>query len=172
MTLTQEAADFGGWAAQLLPHSMKHAVRKEIELAHMSRGISREDLEDYADRALTWRMVDLIEPERLEETHRNLAPHGIEDPMRPIGDGAYPLPSERLIVALSLTWAEAELYGRFARLRTEENRALSKKGFGLLAVTTWIVAFERLKIRPDQLDLPLLESQLELAAALLLDLET
>jgi hypothetical protein len=73
-------------------------------------------------------MVDLVEPERLGEAHRNLARHGVEEPMWPIeGEGAYPLPSERLIVARSLTWTEAELYRHFARIRIADNPALGEK---------------------------------------------
>ncbi len=48
------------------------------------------------------------------------------------GEGAYPLPSERLVVAQTLTWTEAEFYRRFARQRIAENHALDKKEFGLL----------------------------------------
>lgn len=163
----EEAAEIGELAAALLPNSMKRAVQKEIELAHPECG-SKDDLREYADRALTWRMVDLVEPERLEQTHKNLARHGVEEPMWPIGgEGAYPLPSERLVVAQSLTWMEAELYRPFARLRIAENSALVKKEFGLLSVTIWIVAAERLKTRPYHLKLPLPQSQLDLAAAFL-----
>ena len=42
-----------------------------------------------------------------------------------------------------------------------------EKQFGLLSVTTWIVAAERLKTPPNELELPLPQSQLDLAAALL-----
>jgi hypothetical protein len=37
----------------------------------------------------------------------------------------------------------------------------------VLSVTTWIAAAERLKTRPNQLKLPLPQSQLDLAAAFL-----
>lgn len=164
----EEAAEIGELAAELLPHAMKRAVRKEIELAHRERGVSKEDIHEYADRAMTWRTVDLVEPDRLGESHRNLARHGVEEPMWPIGGvGAYPLPSERLVVARSMTWTESEIYAHYARLRIAENPALGKKEFGLLSITTWIVAAERLKLRPNQLEQPLPPSQLDLAVALL-----
>jgi hypothetical protein len=44
---------------------------------------------------------------------------------------------------------------------------LSKKEFGLLSGTTWIVAAERLKTPPNELESPLPQSQLDLAAELL-----
>jgi hypothetical protein len=48
-----------------------------------------------------------------------------------------------------------------------EPPALSKKEFGLLSGTTWIVAAERLKTPPNELESPLPQSQLDLAAELL-----
>ena len=140
-------------------------VRREIELAHKGRNVSEGDIKDYVGNAFTWRVVDLVEPGNLLEEHRNLARHGVPEPMKPIGDGAYPLPSERFVVAQSLTLAEVKEYRRFAQWRIDENPDLGKKDFGLLWVTTWIVAYERLKIAPDQLELPLPQSQLDRAAA-------
>lgn len=154
--------------------SIERVVRREIELAHKNRNLSEGELQDYVGNALTWRMVDLVEPGVLSEEHRNLARHGIAEPMKPIGQaleafggaaGGYPLPSERLVAARSLTVAEAELYRRFAQWRIDENPALGGEDFGLLWVTTWIVAFERLKTPPHKLDLPLPQSQLDRAAA-------
>lgn len=163
----EEAAEIGQRAVESLPY-LRRAVRKEVELAHHDRGVNKEELEDYTWGASTWRMVDLVEPARLDESHRNLARHGVEEPMRPLwGNGAYPLPSERLVVAQSLTWTEAELYRHFARQRITENPALGRKEFGLLSVTTWIVASERLKTPPHQLDQPLPQEQLDAATKLL-----
>lgn len=143
------------------------AVRKEIELAHADRKVTKRDLEDYVSNALTWRVVDLVRPGALSQTHRNLARHGVEEPLTPIGDGAYPLPSERVVVAQSLSWAEAEQYRPFAQGRIKANPVLARRDFGLLWVTIWIVAYERLKMRAHPLESPLPQSQLDRAAALL-----
>lgn len=147
--------------------TLENVVRREIELAHAGGSVTKEQLEDYVSNALTWRVVDLVRPETLTEAHRNLARHGVEEPLTPIGDGAYPLPSERLLVAQSLTPAEAEQYRPFAHGRIEENSALGKEDFGLLWVVIWIVAYERVKMRGRPLDLPLPQAQLDRAAHLL-----
>ena len=142
-------------------------VRREIELAHQDKKADDKDLQDYVATALTWRIVDLVLPEALTETHRNLARHGVAEPMKAVGDGPYPLPSERLVVAKTLTSREAERYLPFALERMKENPVLKRPDFGLLWVVTWIVAYERVKISGQPLQAPLPQLQLELAAAML-----
>ena len=148
--------------------ALLRAVTREIELAYKGGHGKEGDLGDYAGTALTWRVADLVVPEALSETQRNLARHGVEERMTPIGDGSYPLPSERFVVAHSLTWAEAEQYRPFAELRIKANSVLSRKDFGLLWVAIWIVTFERVKLRDHPLESPLPQSQLDAAANMLL----
>lgn len=143
------------------------AVRREIELAHPDRTADDRDLQDYVAIALTWRVVDLVLPEALTDTHRNLARHGVAESMTPVGDGVYPLPSERLVVAKTLTKAEAEQYLPFAEGRIKENPVLRTSDFGLLWVLTWIVAYERVKISGGAIQAPLPQSQLDRAQAML-----
>lgn len=141
------------------------AVAREIELAHKDAG--KGDLGDYTGTALTWRIADLVLPGALAEVQRNLARHGVEEPMTPIGDGAYPLPSERFVVAHSLTWAEAKQYRPFAELRLADNPVLARTDFGLLWVAIWIITFERRKLPGHPLQSPLPQSQIDAAARML-----
>lgn len=167
---TANIGDIGQFAVQALPKYARDAVRNEITKAHSGRGVSGAELQELVGHALTWRMVDLVEPEALEDEHKNLARHGVETCMKPEGDGAYPLPSERELVAQTLTWDEAACYRPFAEARVRENRALTQKSgktgprFGLLYVTTWIVAYERLKVSPSRMKAPLPPSKLDEAA--------
>jgi len=146
---------------------LERVVEAEIAWAHRESGLSPEQLTEYAGSALTWRLVDFVDPQVLTKSEQNLARHGVAETMAPEGGGAYPLPSERLVVAQSLTLAEAEQYRGFALGRIEMNSALGNDDFGLLWVVTWIVAYERRKIAPRHLDRPLPQSQLDAAAALL-----
>lgn len=141
------------------------AVAREIEMAHKDAG--KGDLGDYTGTALTWRVANLVLPEALTETQLNLARHGVKEPMTPIGDGSYPLPSERFIVAHSLTWAEARQYRPFAEFRIADNPVLARKDFGLLWVAIWIITFERVKLPGHPLESPLPQSQLDAAAKML-----
>jgi hypothetical protein len=136
----EEAAEIGERAASLLPRTARRLVRDEVAMAHP--GATERQIREFADRALTWRMVDLAMPARLNETHRNLARHGVEEPMPVLSDvGVFPLPSERLVVAQTISWAEAELYRQFAFLRLEEDPRLEAQG--AFTIMTWIVTAEQ-----------------------------
>lgn len=162
-------AEIGQRAAEKLPRFLKLAVRNEIVLAHGST-TSRAAIEEYAERALTWRMVDFSMPvhERMKLTKKeqNLARHGVEEPMFGLGGlGVLPLPSERTMIAETLTWAEAQIYRTFAALRIHENPAL--EGLGLFTVMTWIVASERLNTPPHDLTIAVAGPHLEQVKAML-----
>jgi hypothetical protein len=87
--------------------------------------------------------------------------------MLPIGDGVYPLPSEREKAAKTLEWAEASEYRHYARARMLDDNPNLGEAFGLLSVTTWIVTFERLKIHGnDGVKEPVPQQHLALAREL------
>jgi hypothetical protein len=155
-------AEIGQRAAEKLPRILKAAVKNEMVLAHGSTA-SRAEIEEHCERALTWRMVDFAMPAhertRLTNKERNLARHGIEESMLGLGGpGVLPLPSERAMIAETLTWAEAEVYRSFAALRIQENPALKK--LGLFTVMTWIVASERVNTPPHDLTIAVADSHL------------
>ena len=155
----EELAEIGERAAALLPRTVWKFVRDEVALAHSHATAS--EVREYLDRAMTWRLVDLNVPGRMTDAQRNLARHGIEEPMPVLGGpGVFPLPSERLAVAKTLSWAEADTYREFAYLRLEDNPDLAALG-GPFVLMTWYVAAERRNAQPDALDVPLSQDHLE-----------
>lgn len=147
----EEMAEIGERAASILPRPVWNVVREEVTLAHPFATVTQ--LREFVDRAMTWRLVDLNVPGRMTDTQRNLARHGVEDPMPVFGGiGVLPLPSERLQVANTLSWAEAETFREVAYAHLSLNPALQVGPFGLM---TWIVTGARRNERPDALDVPL-----------------
>ena len=143
-------AEIGQRAVEKLPRFLKTAVRNEMMLVH-GAGADRVDIDEVAERALIWRMVDFAmkpdERKKLTKRETNLARHGVEDPMLGLGGlGLLPLPSERAGIAETLTWAEVAVYRTFGQLRIGENAALER--LGLFTVTTWVVASERVNTPP------------------------
>lgn len=155
----EELAEIGERAAALLPRTVWKTVRDEVALAHghATAAQVRESL----DRAMTWRMVDLNVPGRMTATQRNLARHGVEEPMPVLGGlGVFPLPSERLVVARTLSWAEAEIAREFAYLDLEDNSSMATL-VGPFVLTTWTVTARRRNVQPEALDTPLSQEDLE-----------
>lgn len=153
----EELADIGERTATLLPRAAAREVKAEIDLAHPSYGAQQR--RELADRALTWRAVDLHVPARMTEQQKNLARHGTEEPMSVLSDlGVLPLPSERVVVAKTLTWAEAEVFRRLVWLIGRENpRVHERFAFDQML---WGVTARRRNEQPDQLDLPLPQDDL------------
>ncbi len=146
----EELGEIGERAAALLPRAVWKSVQLETQLAHPHATAGQ--LREYVDRAMTWRLVDLNVPGRMTDKQRNLARHGSVDPMPVLGaTGVLPLPSERLQVARTLSWAEAETYRETARLSLEDNPHADLSTF---VVMTWIVTAARRNERPDALDTP------------------
>ena len=74
--------------------------------------------------------------------------------------------AQRLTVAKTLSWGEADTYREFAYLRLEENPDLASLG-GPFVLMSWIVTAERRTAQPDELDVPLRQEHLEQARLLL-----
>lgn len=153
----EELADIGERTASLLPRAVQREVRAEIDLAHPSAGAHQR--RELADRALTWRAVDLHVPARMTEQQQHLARHGTEEPMSVLSDlGVLPLPSERIVVAKTLTWAEAEVFRELVWLiGREDPRVHERLAFDQML---WLVTARRRNEQPDQLDLPLPQDDL------------
>ena len=155
----EELAEIGERAAALLPRQVWKAVREEVALAHGHATAAQ--VRECLDRAMTWRLVDLNVPGRMTATQRNLARHGAEEPMPVLGGpGIFPLPSERLVVARTLSWAEAEIAREFAYLNLEDNPSVASLG-GPFVLMTWYVTADRRNSQPEILDAPLPQEELE-----------
>lgn len=161
----EELAEIGERAAALLPRAVWRVVREEVALAHGHATAAQ--VREYLDRAMTWRLVDLNVPGRMTDAQRNLARHGVEEPMPVLGGpGIFPLPSERLVVATTLSWAEAEIAREFAYLDLEDNPSVASLG-GPFVLMTWYVTAARRNSQPEALDTPLPQEELESQRGLL-----
>lgn len=166
----EELAEIGERAAAFLPRTVWKLVREEVALAHPHAKLA--EVREFLDRAMTWRLVDLNVPGRMNDRQRNLARHGSPEPMPVLGGpGVFALPSERLVVAKTLSWAEADTYREFGYLRLEENPELAAVG-GPFVVMSWIVTAERRNAQPDELDLPLPQEHLEQARLFLEEIQS
>lgn len=155
----EELAEIGERAARLVPRTAWKVVHDEVRMAH--RHVSPTERREYADRAMTWRTVDLNVPERMTEGQRNLARHGVDEPMSVLTDlGVLPLPSERLMVSRTLSWAEADIYREFAYLTIEEQPDPNKFPTPFVLMT-WLVTHQRHNIQPETLDRPLPQGHLD-----------
>ena len=153
-----ELADLGFHAAKHVGPTVKRDVRQEVGLAHPTASAAAKS--EAAERALIWRMVDIHLPGRMTEEHRNLARHGVEEPMDVFGSsGILPLPSERLEVAETLTWAEANVFRESAVVVREDHPHLAERD--LFTLMTWMVTGARRQENFRCLDLPLGQSYLE-----------
>ncbi len=149
-----ELADIANRTADRFPRSEKRMVLQEVQFAH--REWPEVDIREAVDRALIWRAADIMVPHRLSDEQRNLARHGVLEPMDPIRGLVIPLPSERMIAARTLTWPEASL----ARWAVDSQPDHPFASSARIQATSWIVAAERRRLHPDAPDKPVPEAEL------------
>jgi hypothetical protein len=151
----RRVADVATKAAEHAGRDLRRTVR--IHIASVHPQLSAPQLREATERALIWWIADVNAPTSLGDEQRTLARHGLDEPLDPLTDEVFPLPSERAACIATITWEEARLARRSYEL--EESPLLEEQG--ALDLATWRVTAWRMHHHFDHPERPL--SDLELS---------